>query len=70
MKVLEEPTGIWVVIVAIWPVISKVLIIPIIMLLVGYCLWALGRIVKRVKAELEDYPLFEALYLFAFLGGL
>ncbi len=64
---MEEPTGIWVVIVAIWPVISKVLIIPIIMLFVGYCFWVLGRIVTRVKAAMEDYPLFEALYMFDFL---
>jgi len=65
---LEEPTGIWIFIVSIWPVLSKVFIIPVIALFIGFCFWALGRVVRKLKAELEDYPLFEVLYLFCFLA--
>ncbi len=66
---MEEPTGIWVIIVPAWPVIGKIFVIPIIGLLIGFCFWALVRLSQRLKAGLEDYPLFEALYLCVFLGG-
>jgi len=66
---LEEPTGIWVFVVSIWPVVSKVFIVAVIVLLIGFCFWALVRVIQRLKAEIEDYPLFDALHLSVFLAG-
>ena len=66
---MEEPTGIWVFVVSIWPVVSKVFIIPVVVLLIGFCFWARVRVIQRLKAEIEDYPLFDALHLSVFLAG-
>lgn len=66
---MEEPRGIWVPVVFVWPVVSKVFIIPVIVLLMIFCFWALIRAPWGLKIGIEDYPMFDALYLFAFLAG-
>ncbi|MDP3996000.1 MAG: hypothetical protein Q8P74_02010 [bacterium] len=68
-KILEEPTGIWVPIVFVWPVVSKAFIIPVIVLLLVFCLWALARAPWGLEIGIEDYPLFDVMHLFAFLAG-
>ncbi|MFA4998920.1 MAG: hypothetical protein WC514_02785 [Candidatus Paceibacterota bacterium] len=66
---MEEPRGIWVPIVFVWPVVSKVFIIPVIVLLLVFCLWALIRALWGLEIEIEDYPMFDALYLSAWIAG-
>jgi hypothetical protein len=68
-RILEEPTGIWVLIVFVWPVLRKVFVVAVIALLLGFCFWALGRVVRKLKAKFDDYPLFDALYLSAWMAG-
>ena len=67
---MEEPTGIWVILVPIWPVAGEVFIIVGIVLLIVFCLWdLLGRVSRKLKAKLEDSPLIDVLALCAILAG-
>jgi len=78
-RFLKEPTGIWVVIVPIWPVIRWVFIIPIIILGIGNVLWAILRSMFDPGLKTLDnwidwleeagHPISEVLYLCLFLGG-
>ena len=65
----EEPRGIWVPICFAWPVLSKIFLIPVILLLTGFLFWALGRMINKLSACIDDYPLIDAIELFAFLSN-
>ena len=66
---MEEPTGIWTIIVPVWPVIRKVFVVAVVALLIGFCFWVLGRVVRKLKAKFDDYPLCDALYLSVWMAG-
>jgi hypothetical protein len=61
------------ILVKLWPVwwlISKIFIIPLIALGIGYLFWATVRTIKKLKADIDAYPGIAAMEFFGILAGL